>query len=162
MNKLFFIIFTVFYFKLSFGQQFSTIEDEVKYNKKKSEVKEQMAKEQHEAQEDKANLVRDNAYVLFCNPLWNGLYAFYKGRVYRDWRPGSINEVDMTKARFDKSLPYVKKGDVITWKSDQLSNITRLGETFEFHLNNNMIYRKIAPGDITEYQCKLVQDLNKP
>ena len=162
LSQCFFAIFLV----SAYAQKFDSIEDELKYQKNKEAIKAQMQKEEGDASNKKSQIIKDNSYIIVgCAPGYGGVWAFYKGTLYwsrindvRDYENFDINKVAFQEG-FDGSTKYIKKGNTLSWKGDFLG---RWGESWEYHTDSTIMYRKMPGGDIKSNECSKRIENAKP
>jgi hypothetical protein len=135
------------------------LQDELNYKKEKAELEEKMKNKQFEREKNLSNNIKTNSFIVFCDPNYQGYYAFNSGRLYRAdaGRASSPEPLSSESVKFEASVPYVKKGGLVSWKGVP-GNIGRVDEIWQYNIETQTIFRKTLGGTIYDNKCTVVNE----
>ena len=128
-----------------------------------------MYEEAKDATNKKSEMIRKNAFILVnCGPYnFHKIWAFYKGVLYVADVPSgpsgtniNIDEVNFfPEDRLPSQTNYSRKGNKLFWNGNFA---VRPGESWEYSLDSNTMYRKLPWGDIKTEECPTRIENGKP
>jgi len=154
MKLIRFVFLLLFYIQSSQAQ---TIEEELRSKEASSISNAQKAKIEEDRKQANSDQIKKTAFIVSCNPNWEGIYAFLNGRIYVYTSSFDKSKFNLENAYFDISLPYSVSGNVVSWRSKEKPSPFMTGERWEYHLDTNVIYRKTLMDSIYQDVCKVLQ-----
>jgi len=156
------VLFTLFLISSSLLSSVSvfgmSIEEELISKEKLLNLKSQENQQYQTALKAKSDEIKRKAFIVSCNPNWNGIYAFTDSKVYVSTGYSSSNAVlNVSGATFSNGVIFSQSGDTLFWRTKDHEGGFASGERWEFHLNTNRIYRKSMSDTIYKDVCNVIQ-----
>lgn len=136
-----------------------TIEEESMITDKSLQLRVQKSNEQSKLKTQNSDFLKTNAFIVVCNPNWEGIYAFYESKLYISSGDKSTLKSDaLQNAYFSKFIGYKQNGNVLSWKTSiDDNNLLPQGEKWEYHIDSMKMYRKTYWDKVYQDDCKLLK-----